>query len=105
LFKTLAYTLAYNADVAGHTSRSDEQKGKLTMLLENKVCVIYGAGGAIGGAIARRFAREEARVFLTGRPQAKLDQVADERIRSGLSNAKVAVRLVHGCTTMERAHA
>jgi NADP-dependent 3-hydroxy acid dehydrogenase YdfG len=75
------------------------------MVLENKVCVISGAGGAIGGAIAQGFACEEARVFLADRTQAKLDQVADERIRSGLLNAKVAVRLVHGCTTMERAHA
>jgi NAD(P)-dependent dehydrogenase (short-subunit alcohol dehydrogenase family) len=48
------------------------------MLLENKVCVVYGAGGAIGGAIARGFAREGARVFLAGRTQSKLDQVADD---------------------------
>jgi 3-oxoacyl-[acyl-carrier protein] reductase len=46
------------------------------MLLENKVAVIYGAGGAIGGAVARAFAREGARVFLAGRTQAKLDAVA-----------------------------
>ena len=46
------------------------------MLLENKVAVIYGAGGSIGGAVARAFAREGARVFLTGRTQAKLDAVA-----------------------------
>ncbi len=34
------------------------------MLLENKNAVIYGAGGAIGGAVARAFARDGARVFL-----------------------------------------
>ena len=34
------------------------------MLLENKVAVIYGAGGSIGGAVARAFTREGARVFL-----------------------------------------
>jgi 3-oxoacyl-[acyl-carrier protein] reductase len=51
------------------------------MLLENKVAVIYGAGGSIGGAVARAFAREGARVFLAGRTQASLDEVADE-IRS-----------------------
>jgi 3-oxoacyl-[acyl-carrier protein] reductase len=34
------------------------------MLLENKVAVIYGGGGPIGGAAARAFAREGARVFL-----------------------------------------
>jgi len=51
------------------------------MLLENKIAVIYGAGGAIGGAVARAFAREGARVFLAGRTKAKLDRVANE-IRS-----------------------
>jgi NAD(P)-dependent dehydrogenase (short-subunit alcohol dehydrogenase family) len=48
------------------------------MLLENKVAVIYGAGGSIGGAVARAFAREGATVFLAGRTKAKLDQVAEE---------------------------
>ena len=37
------------------------------MLLENRTAVIYGAGGAIGGAVARAFAREGAKVFLSGR--------------------------------------
>jgi hypothetical protein len=37
------------------------------MLLNNKVAVIYGAGGAIGGAVARAFAAEGANIFLTGR--------------------------------------
>ena len=37
------------------------------MLLENKVAVIYGACGAIGSAVAKAFAREGARVFLSGR--------------------------------------
>jgi NAD(P)-dependent dehydrogenase (short-subunit alcohol dehydrogenase family) len=43
------------------------------MLLENKTAVIYGAGGAIGGAVAQAFAREGARVFLAGRDVAKLE--------------------------------
>ncbi|MBZ4415664.1 SDR family NAD(P)-dependent oxidoreductase [Myxococcus sp. RHSTA-1-4] len=46
------------------------------MLLENKVAVIYGAGGPIGGAVSRAFAREGARVFLAGRTREKLDKVA-----------------------------
>jgi NAD(P)-dependent dehydrogenase (short-subunit alcohol dehydrogenase family) len=37
------------------------------MFLENKNAVIYGGGGAIGGAVARAFAREGAKVFLAGR--------------------------------------
>ena len=51
------------------------------MLLEGKNAVIYGGGGSIGSAVARAFAREGARVFLAGRTQAKLDNVAEE-IRS-----------------------
>jgi 3-oxoacyl-[acyl-carrier protein] reductase len=48
------------------------------MLLEHKVAIIYGAGGPIGGAVARAFAREGARVFLAGRTAATLDTVAGE---------------------------
>ena len=40
------------------------------MLLQDKVAVIYGAGGAIGGAVADAFAAEGARVFRTGRSPA-----------------------------------
>jgi 3-oxoacyl-[acyl-carrier protein] reductase len=60
------------------------------MLLSNKVAVIYGAGGPIGGAMARAFAREGARVFLAGRTKAKLDILADE-IRSNGGVADTAV--------------
>jgi 3-oxoacyl-[acyl-carrier protein] reductase len=60
------------------------------MLLENKVAVIYGAGGSIGRAVARTFAREGARVFLTGRTREKLDKIADE-IRSSEGVADTAV--------------
>jgi NAD(P)-dependent dehydrogenase (short-subunit alcohol dehydrogenase family) len=53
------------------------------MLLENKTAVIYAAGGAIGGAVARAFAREGARLFLTGRNVAKVDAVAEEIVAAG----------------------
>lgn len=45
------------------------------MQLKDKVAVIYGAGGAIGGACARAFAREGAHVFLAGRTRAALEAV------------------------------
>lgn len=60
------------------------------MLLENKVAVIYGAGGAIGGAVARRFAHEGASVYLAGRTAAKLDAVAAD-IRSSGGRVEVAI--------------
>jgi NAD(P)-dependent dehydrogenase (short-subunit alcohol dehydrogenase family) len=46
------------------------------MMLKNKVAVIYGAGGDIGGAVARAFAREGAKLFLTGRKLAAVKSVA-----------------------------
>ncbi|HTJ70199.1 MAG TPA: SDR family oxidoreductase [Actinospica sp.] len=52
-------------------------------LLEGKNAVIYGGGGAIGGAVARVFARERARVFIAGRTQAKLEAVARDITDAG----------------------
>src|SRR6478609_2988016 len=53
------------------------------LLLSEKTAVIYGGGGAIGGAVARVFAREGARVFIAGRTQVKLDAVARDIAASG----------------------
>jgi NAD(P)-dependent dehydrogenase (short-subunit alcohol dehydrogenase family) len=53
------------------------------MLLENKNAVIYGAGGAIGGAVARAFSREGARVFLTGRRLPGVNVVAEQISAAG----------------------
>lgn len=53
------------------------------VLLQHKNAVIYGGGGAIGGAVARVFAREGARVFIAGRTQAKLDAVAADIAAAG----------------------
>lgn len=47
-------------------------------MLKDKVAVIYGAGGAIGGAVARAFASEGARLFLTGRQLTPVEIVAKE---------------------------
>src|SRR2546430_12650690 len=48
------------------------------MMLKDKVAVIYGAGGGIGGAVARAFAAEGARLFLTGRSLTPVEAVAKE---------------------------
>jgi 3-oxoacyl-[acyl-carrier protein] reductase len=53
------------------------------VLLENKSAVIYGAGGRVGGAVARAFAREGAKVFLAGRTSATLERVAEEISAAG----------------------
>ena len=53
------------------------------MLLKNKVAVIYGAGGAVGSAVAVAFAKEGARVFLSGRTLSKVEAVAREIVSDG----------------------
>jgi NAD(P)-dependent dehydrogenase (short-subunit alcohol dehydrogenase family) len=53
------------------------------MMLNDKVAVIYGAGGAIGGAAARAFASEGATVFLTGRSLASVEVVAKDIVSAG----------------------
>jgi NAD(P)-dependent dehydrogenase (short-subunit alcohol dehydrogenase family) len=52
-------------------------------VLKNKVAVIYGAGGAIGGAVARAFAAEGAILFLTGRRLAPVEAVARDVAAAG----------------------
>jgi NAD(P)-dependent dehydrogenase (short-subunit alcohol dehydrogenase family) len=53
------------------------------MLLKDKVAVGYGAGGAIGGAVARAFAPEGAKLFLTGRHLAPVEAVAKDVVAAG----------------------
>jgi NAD(P)-dependent dehydrogenase (short-subunit alcohol dehydrogenase family) len=53
------------------------------MMLKDKVAVIYGAGGAIGGAVARAFASEGANLFLTGRHPSPVEVVARDIVAAG----------------------
>jgi 3-oxoacyl-[acyl-carrier protein] reductase len=53
------------------------------MLLKNKIAIIHGGAGSIGGAVARVFAREGATVHLTGRTLSKLEAVAEDVRNSG----------------------
>jgi NADP-dependent 3-hydroxy acid dehydrogenase YdfG len=81
-------------------------------MLKNKVAVIYGAGGGIGSAVARAFAREGARLFLTGRRQAPIEAVASEIISAGgfaqaaevdaLDEQALAKRSVRSASRMRR---
>jgi NADP-dependent 3-hydroxy acid dehydrogenase YdfG len=61
------------------TSRGGSQH----MMLNNKVAVIYGAGGDVGGAVARAFATEGASLFLTGRNLAPVQAVAKDIVAAG----------------------
>src|SRR5260370_22360739 len=53
------------------------------MLLEKKIAVICGAGGDMGGAVARDFGCEGAKVFLAGGSLAPLEAVAKEISETG----------------------
>jgi 3-oxoacyl-[acyl-carrier protein] reductase len=59
------------------------------MLLEGKTAIVYGGGGAIGGGVARVFAREGARLFLAGRTLSRLQVVAESLDGAPVSVAEV----------------
>lgn len=45
--------------------------------LHDKVAVVFGAGGQVGARVAEEFARQGARLFLSGRTQANVKVTAD----------------------------
>lgn len=53
------------------------------MILHNKSAIIYGAGGSLGGAVAKALAEAGAIVFLTGRNIASVQKTTDEILRLG----------------------
>jgi NAD(P)-dependent dehydrogenase (short-subunit alcohol dehydrogenase family) len=61
----------------------DRHRKEPAMMLQDKVAVIYGAGGAIGSTVARAFATEGASLFLTGRRLAPVEAVAKDVVSAG----------------------
>lgn len=59
------------------------------MLLSGKTAIVYGGSGAVGGAVAKAYAREGARVFLAARNRDNLAAVAAEITAAG-GKAEVA---------------
>jgi NAD(P)-dependent dehydrogenase (short-subunit alcohol dehydrogenase family) len=55
----------------------------MSVVLRMKNAIVYGAGGAIGSAVARAYARAGAHVFLAGRTLSTLDAVANEIAAAG----------------------
>lgn len=62
----------------------------MTPLLQDKNVIVYGAGGGLGGGVARTFAREGANLFLVGRTRAPLEAVAADIADKG-GSAEIAV--------------
>ena len=67
-------------------------------LLLNKNAVIYGAGGSIGGAVAKALSAAGARIFLTGLHSESIQKTANEIVASG---GKVEVAVVNACNPHE----
>lgn len=59
-------------------------------ILKDKRAVVFGAGGSIGAAVARKFGAEGAEVYLAGRTESSLDAVARQINDSG-GRARYAV--------------
>jgi 3-oxoacyl-[acyl-carrier protein] reductase len=75
------------------------------VLLEGKNAVIYGGGGSIGGAVARTFAREGAKLHLAGRTLERLEAVAEEIRGAGGAVETARVDALDGTAVQEHADA
>ena len=67
----------------------------MTNKLEGKIAVVTGGSAGIGLGAAKRFAQEGARVFITGRDQAKLDRAVAE-LRADLAGMGVPGAAITG---------
>jgi 3-oxoacyl-[acyl-carrier protein] reductase len=75
------------------------------VLLEGKNAVIYGGGGSIGGAVARTFAREGAKLHLAGRTLERLEAVAEEIRATGGAVETARVDALDGTAVQDHADA
>src|SRR5262252_8513344 len=54
-----------------------------TPMLKGKYAVVFGAGGSIGSAVAKEFAAEGAKVFISGRTKSTVEGVAKQITANG----------------------
>src|SRR5262249_3681857 len=68
--------------------RMNNGPGEREMIVKEKVALIFGAGGDVGGAVARAFPRDGAKLFLSGRHLPKVEAIAADIIgRGGVAEA------------------
>ncbi len=77
--------------------------------LENKVALITGGGTGIGAAIARKFVEEGARVCVTGRRKARLQELADSLPKGSVaicdgdvSSEKDVIRMIETALSLQK---
>jgi len=69
--------------MSNSTIASIESTSPIAKVLSGKQAVIFGAGGAVGAAVANEFAAQGASVFLSGRQLDAVERVADQIRDSG----------------------
>jgi short chain dehydrogenase len=69
--------------IFAHRRNAVDTESETHMRLRNKVAIITGAGTGIGEAIAQKFAREGARLVLSGLPADPVQDVADAITNAG----------------------
>jgi 3-oxoacyl-[acyl-carrier protein] reductase len=74
-------------------------------LLQGKTAIVYGAGGSVGGAVARAFTREGAKVFLVGRTFDGLETVAKDITADGGSAETAQVDVLDAKAVEQHANA
>ncbi len=79
---------------------------RMTALLEGRIAIIYGAGGSLGSATAKAFAREGATVHLVGRAREPLEALhrylAAELGPRGTRVVGIHTAGVHGTLSAEK---
>ena len=63
----------------------------MTSILRNKNCLITGASGGLGSALARQLAKSGCNLFLVGRNTEKLSQLSKEILEKNGIMIKVSV--------------
>ncbi|MCR9222056.1 MAG: SDR family oxidoreductase [Alphaproteobacteria bacterium] len=81
------------SDSSTQTAAAEPQKGRLA----GKTAVITGAAGNLGGEIARRFAREGARVVMAGRTRERIEAARDAVVAdTGVPSARIVTSVFDG---------